>query len=431
MLARMTDSSLQKLSSDDLLAATRDLVRKSCRIEADLLLHLAEIDERKLYLERAFSSMFAFCMDELGFSVDATYYRLTVARAGRRFPAILDALRAGTIHLAGLRLLVPHLNEENHREVLAQAAQRSKREIEELVARLAPLPPVADSIRRIPSASAGTNEPVPLLARSPIASRPPAPAAGQSAAAGAVQQGRDQRGVMSPLAPEMFKVEFTAGAAFRDKLQHAQDLLRHRIPNGSMAEVLERALDVLIEQVTKERFATGRKARTSAAQAEKEATSRHIPDAVKRAVYERDGGRCTFTDERGNRCPETGAIEFDHEDGFARTQEHDPKRMRLLCRAHNQYAAEQMYGRAFMEAARAGARPTRPGASSGGSARPAEPAESTPGGTGEEETGAPGEQNDGKDEEAEKEGEQDRSGDGGEQEGQVESTKRLRRRASG
>src|SRR5207248_2586526 len=117
MLAGMTDSTLQRLSSSDLLAATRDLVRKSWAVEADLLLHLAEIDERKLYLERAFPSMFAFCMGELGFSEDATYYRLTVARAGRRFPAILDALRAGTIHLAGLRLLVPHLTEENHREV--------------------------------------------------------------------------------------------------------------------------------------------------------------------------------------------------------------------------------------------------------------------------------------------------------------------------
>jgi hypothetical protein len=456
ILAGMTDSTLQSLSSDDLLAATRDLVRKSCRVEADLLLHLAEIDERKLYLQRAFPSMFAFCMEELGFSVDATYYRLTVARAGRQFPAILDALRAGKIHLAGLRLLVPHLTEENHREVLAQAANRSKRQIEEIVARLAPLPPVPDSIRRIPPASRA-REPVPLLARSPIAARPPAPPAGGPAAASAVQQQREQRGVMSALAPEMFKVEFTASVAFRDKLEHARDLLRHRIPNGSMAQVLEKALEVLIEQVSKERFATGRKPRPSVARAEKEGTSRHIPDAVKRAVYERDGGRCTFTDERGNRCPETGMLEFEHEDGFARTQEHDPKRIRLLCRAHNQYAAEQMYGRAFMEAARARGKPTRPGASSREAARRAEAAESSSGGSGEEETGAAGGQNGGKDQESEKEGEQHRSDCGGEQggqddrggasvgsgseqegqksggdrEGQVESKTRSRRHASG
>ena len=75
------------------------------------------------------------------------------------------------------------------------------------------------------------------------------------------------------------------------------------------------------------------------------------------AVYERDEGRCTFVDERGRRCSETGALEFDHIDGYARTYEHDANRIRLLCRAHNQHAAEQMYGRDFMKSMR-----TRPGA---------------------------------------------------------------------
>ena len=66
--------------------------------------------------------MFAFCCDELGFSEDAAYSRILVARAGRRLPAVIEALRSGEIHLAGLRLLVPHLTSENHRQVLAQAA---------------------------------------------------------------------------------------------------------------------------------------------------------------------------------------------------------------------------------------------------------------------------------------------------------------------
>ena len=80
--------------------------------------------------------------------------------------------------------------------------------------------------------------------------------------------------------------------------------------------------------------------------------SRHIPDAIKRAVYERDGGRCTFTDDRGCRCAQAGGLEFDHLDGFARTHLHDADRIRLLCRAHNQHAAEATYGRDFMERAR-------------------------------------------------------------------------------
>ena len=73
---------------------------------------------------------------------------------------------------------------------------------------------------------------------------------------------------------------------------------------------------------------------------------------MKRAVHERDGGRCTFVDDRGKRCDERGALEIDHLDGFARTHRHDIDALRLLCRAHNQHAAERMYGRPFIEAAR-------------------------------------------------------------------------------
>src|SRR3954467_7352159 len=141
---------LQSLSSSDLLSATRALVRKSHALEADLLVHLAEVDERKLYLECSHPSMFAFCVVELGFSDDAAYNRIMVARVGRRLPAVIEAARSGDVHLAGLRLLAPHLTLENHRAVLAEATGKSKRDIELIVARLAPLPPVPATIRRLP-----------------------------------------------------------------------------------------------------------------------------------------------------------------------------------------------------------------------------------------------------------------------------------------
>ena len=111
------------LSDPDLLARTRELIHQSHCSEADLLVHLGEIDERKLFLERAFPSMFEYCVGELGFSEDAAYSRITVARAARRFPAMIEAVRSGQVHLTGLKLLAPHLNGENHRDVLARAAR--------------------------------------------------------------------------------------------------------------------------------------------------------------------------------------------------------------------------------------------------------------------------------------------------------------------
>src|SRR5438105_2495533 len=148
------DGMIEKLSDEALLDATRALLRRACDVEADLLLHLGEIDERKLYLARAHPSMFAFCVEDVGFSEDAAYNRIFVARAARRLPALIEALRSGKVHLGGLRLLAPLLTVENHLELLARAAGKSKRQIEEIVARMAPKPPVAPAIRKLPEQAA-------------------------------------------------------------------------------------------------------------------------------------------------------------------------------------------------------------------------------------------------------------------------------------
>ena len=338
-----SNPSVASLGNAQLLAATRELLRRACVVEADLLVHLGEIEERKLYRDLAHSSMFGFCVDELGFSEDATCNRLEVARAGRRFPAVIEALRSGQVHLSGLRILAPHLDQENHRALLAEAAGKSKRKIELIVARVAPKPDIPTSIRKTP---APEQTELGMSGRAPSA--PP------------------KRAVVAPLSPETYEVHFTGSRELRNKLKQAQELLRHRIPSGDVPTIFEAALDVLIEKVKKERFAIVRKPRKTDAPIAGPATSRHIPAAVQREVYERDGGQCTFVDERGRRCEERGMLEFDHIDGFALTQSHDPARIRLRCHTHNQYAAEQMYGVEFMERARQAGR-IRPGAGRGAS----------------------------------------------------------------
>src|SRR5574342_574860 len=83
---------------------------------------------------------------------------------------------------------------------------------------------------------------------------------------------------------------------------------------------------------------------------------RHIPAQVKRAVWERDGGRCTFVSEAGHRCPARTRLEFDHVEPVARGGRASVGGIRLRCRAHNQYAAECAFGTAFMSHKRREAR---------------------------------------------------------------------------
>jgi hypothetical protein len=66
--------------------------------------------------------------------------------------------------------------------------------------------------------------------------------------------------------------------------------------------------------------------------------------------------------EDGHRCEERGWLELDHLDGFARTGEHSVERIATRCRVHNQYAADLMYGREFMDKKR---KFTRPGTGAG------------------------------------------------------------------
>ena len=80
------------------------------------------------------------------------------------------------------------------------------------------------------------------------------------------------------------------------------------------------------------------------------APSRHIPIDVRRAVVERDGARCSYVDERGERCRETRLLELHHEQPFARGGRATVDNIFLRCRAHNALAAEDDFGREFMRA---------------------------------------------------------------------------------
>jgi len=159
---------------------------------------------------------------------------------------------------------------------------------------------------------------------------------------------------VTPLSPERFALQVTIGQSTHDKLRYAQEPLRHRVPSGEIAEVLDRALDALIHKLERRKFAATGKPRPGRRRST--AGKRYVPAAVKRAVWERDGGRCTFVSDTGRRCPARGFLEFDHMDEVARGGRATVERMRLRCRAHNQYAAECTFGAGFMSDKRQAAR---------------------------------------------------------------------------
>jgi hypothetical protein len=79
---------------------------------------------------------------------------------------------------------------------------------------------------------------------------------------------------------------------------------------------------------------------------------RYVSAAIRRAVFARDEGRCTYTGDSGQRCRERNGIELHHSRAFAQGGEHSEQNLTLRCRAHNTLAAEKDFGRAFIELAR-------------------------------------------------------------------------------
>jgi HNH endonuclease len=327
---------LKSISDDELLRRLSRLTQQSRRLDAELIAHIGEVDERRLYAREACSSMFAYCTEVLHLSESEAYLRIAAARASRRHPVLLEMLGDGRLHLSGIAKLVPHLTEANCESVLARATHKSKREIEELVAELCPRPDVPPLIRKLPDRPA----PAPPTQLRPdavkIEMRPPPPQPPPPA-------------VVAPLAPARYKVQFTANAALRDKLQRLQALMRNTVPDGDLATLLEVAVTEKLERLEARRFAETQSPRKGLEQTNPSSSSRRIPAPVKRAVRKRDGGRCAFVNEQGKRCHERGSLEFHHREPFARGGDHSPENIFLVCRAHNTYFAEQDYGKTFMD----------------------------------------------------------------------------------
>jgi hypothetical protein len=152
---------------------------------------------------------------------------------------------------------------------------------------------------------------------------------------------------VAPLSAEKFALQLTIGEETRSKLLRAQALLRHQVPSGDLAEVLDLALDALLEKVEARKFGRVKAPRV----AKQSRSKRYVPRAARRQAVARDGARCSFVAEDGRRCEETGFLELDHVVPVAKGGRASDG-VRILCRSHNHYEAERILGRATAEAGR-------------------------------------------------------------------------------
>ena len=342
---------LAGLPNAQLLARVRELVQRGNAVEAELLAHLGEVDARRLHLEEGCSSMFVYCQRVLHFAEGVAYKRIQAARAARRHPELLEAVRRGELHLTAVGLLAPKLTASNCAELIQAARHRSAEEVRQLLADREPRPALPASVRKLPepakqaSASALPRVASPQVVR-PDASltlgEPPIPPP-------TPRQTTSARGKIESLGAERYRVQFTADRELYAQLQELRALMRHQVPDGDLAKILARAVAVLLAQVRKRKFAETPRPRPSRPSASpNEIASRHIPAAIRRAVWRRDAGRCSYVSAGRRRCDSREFLEFDHTEAWAWTRAHSIEGITLRCRAHNQQRARIDFGEPHM-----------------------------------------------------------------------------------
>jgi len=380
--AERTLEGVRQMSDAEVMTGVGVEARQHRAATARLLAHMSEVDARGLYRAEACSSMFAYCVERLHMSEPATYRRIRAARAARRFPRLLTMVTLGELHLSAIKLLAPHLTEDNCEELLAEARHARVCDVERILARRFPGAPAVSSVRRRPR-----TEVRPIIAEPGVGQEckeedSPVVASAATSVASVSQRGlfahamdagnsTDQEAV-STGSREHYAVSFTASGELRNKLRQVQDLMRHQNPSGDLAPVIDRAVTLLLGDLLQKRFgrrrrrsSAGRKQNAAKRQSEaggaptpnaemvtddtkaeaKEAErSRHIPNAVRREVVDRDGLRCTFVDARGRRCSATGFLQLHHKHAFGKGGEHSVENVAVLCATHNRLLAELEFG---------------------------------------------------------------------------------------
>jgi 5-methylcytosine-specific restriction endonuclease McrA len=340
----------------ELTATLADLLRRERTALGDFLVALANFDAERLWVDLGYTSLFHFLRAELHLSKAAAQYRKVAAELLQRVPAVIEPLRDGRLCFTTVIEVAKVLTPENRDAVLPRFFGLSRSDAMGVVAELQPHP--APPTRTVVT----TPRPAPRQVSAPCgpdsaaATLPLAPAVSGSSAASLwvsssvelahseVPPPARRRAEVVPLDAEDRRLHLTVSKTFLAKLAAAADALAHTHPGASEEELLEAGLDLLLAGAAKRHGLVERPRK-----AREPANPAHVPAAVKRAVYQRDNGRCQYRLASGEICGCTRHLQYDHVPPLALGGTSTVDGVRLACKAHNLRAARLDLGDAVMD----------------------------------------------------------------------------------
>jgi 5-methylcytosine-specific restriction endonuclease McrA len=295
---------------------------------ADFLVALADFDRRGLWRELGYSCLFYYLQRELRLSDGAAHFRKVAARLIQRFPEVVEPLRQGKLCITSIVELARVMTPENLEETLPRFFHMSKRQAKAVAAAI--LPAAVVPRRELVTKVVTVVRPEVLRAELRPDETPrtsPAP---------------PMR--VEPLTANESRIHLTVSSQFLEKLEAARRGQGHAQPGATKEQVIEAALDLLLEKQASRRAEVKKPQKKP-----RPARAEHVTAAVKREVWARDEGKCQWPVDGGGVCGSTTRLEIDHVIPRGRGGPSTVENCRLACRAHNVYAARQAYGDAHMD----------------------------------------------------------------------------------
>jgi 5-methylcytosine-specific restriction endonuclease McrA len=305
-------SHLRKLNDVELLSCTQELVKEERLLSIEILQHLMEVERRRLYATRGFPSLFEYCVRALGYSESAAQRRISSMRLLREIPEVEAKICDGKLSLSVISQAQSFFRQEakcekplgliEKKEVLLALEGKSHRDAErELVARA-------------------------------VAPR---------------MVGKEK---LRPLTKELTELKFVVDQETLGDIDKLKALLSHRNSNLDLAGLMRLLLNLGLEKWDPVRQV---RKRTSLPAPAVDSKRKAIPATLKRAVWTRDNGQCTYRDPLHKTCCSSSKfLQIDHVVPLALGGTTELSNLRLLCFEHNHLAARQVFGAKKMEAHR-------------------------------------------------------------------------------
>ena len=277
----------EHLSDDELVIQLTSACFDKRRLTTRILVLLAEVEEREIYLAVAASSMWDYARRFLLMSHGCAYRFIAGARLCKKYPWMIDRLERGDLHLTTLAHIKSFITPENVEELVAECAGKKRADVDLVLRRWF-----------------------------------------------GIDATRTQVGCPLPWDAELLRM-----------VERAAELASHSIPMNDRLGLTKAAYALFIAYLEKTR-----RAKTDNPRPAPTGPTKSIPRAATRIMFERYGEQCAFVDERtGARCPSRAYLEHDHIHMRIFGATHDPDELRPLCDAHNRWLAKQKLGGEYVE----------------------------------------------------------------------------------